>query len=186
LFDTVQLLEGYRGNPFRGFPCIFKHRACCRALPARAGIMALEISSSLLHVLSTPSRFGMNVGHNPMAKKTCAKRLRPRSFRVMLYEQILRNNLDTLLQKIARVRQWSPAYAARRYCGEYGLVSKIAAGRPFTVRLYDTAVCRIAQDWPDDKPWPAGVGRPSKAQIKRTLALPPMRPKKTDGKASKG
>lgn len=52
---------------------------------------------------------------------------------------------------------------ARRMFGSDRFFTRVADGATFTVRLYDAAMHRFSDNWPEGVEWPSDVPRPSPA-----------------------
>lgn len=51
----------------------------------------------------------------------------------------------------------------RRMLGSDRFFARVKSGASFTVRVYDEAMMRFSEQWPEGHAWPDGVPRPSPA-----------------------
>lgn len=72
--------------------------------------------------------------------------------------------LVTLIHAFADARSLSVSYALRLLTGSGDTVDRVTAGASITARRAETILRRASQNWPTDRPWPAGIPRPAPAE----------------------
>lgn len=91
-------------------------------------------------------------------------------------EPILRAHLIRVIEGLAALTGRTPSTIAVRVCGGAAnlLENLKAPNKTFSAYTYDRTIATISDVWPDDKaPWPEGVPRFSRADLRVKTRRPP-------------
>ena len=74
-----------------------------------------------------------------------------------------REVLLTLFECYCRRVKLSESRVSRLVFNHWGRIARIREGRDFTVGSYERALWWFSDHWPEELPWPIGIGRPARA-----------------------
>jgi hypothetical protein len=76
------------------------------------------------------------------------------------FEQICKNNLRVCAKAYADSKKLQLTTLGRIVAADSPFFTRLSSNSSFTIRKYDEVMRWFSANWPDDLPWPEGVGRP--------------------------